>query len=456
MANISAIKLPNNTTYTLVDNTSGYTKNTGTITQVKTTAGTHSVINVTSGAANFNVPTKTSHLTNDSGFITSVPVTSVNTKTGAVSLTYSDVNAAAASHKHGYINSDGTLTSTSYIGNGDSIVIIDSSDSGKIANTYITFDGSTTTTALTPKGTWETFLKSYTETDPIFTASAAHGISSSDITNWNSKTSNTGTVTSVGLTNATNGGLTISGSPITESGSITVGHSNVLTSAQTTQAVYPIKIDKNGHISAYGTAVTIPTVPTNVSAFTNDAGYITSYTETDPIFTSSVAYGISSSDITNWNGKQAALVSGTNIKTINNTSLLGSGNITIEDASDIKLYYESGDSITYGEYESGLVITGFVTSSKKEDHYTIPLAKPCTASTVTITNFGLICRQNNNYVHGTGATTYKTPSYTATLTGQDSDGAYTSIKVVCTWSNTTNVVNNAPIAANIRGVFTFS
>ncbi len=29
----------------------------------------------------------------------------------------------------------------------------------------------------------------------------------------------------------------------------------------------------------------IPTVPTNVSAFTNDAGYITSYTETDPQFT---------------------------------------------------------------------------------------------------------------------------------------------------------------------------
>ena len=30
---------------------------------------------------------------------------------------------------------------------------------------------------------------------------------------------------------------------------------------------------------------TIPTVPTVVSAFTNDAGYITGYTETDPVFT---------------------------------------------------------------------------------------------------------------------------------------------------------------------------
>ena len=67
-----------------------------------------------------------------------------------------------------------------------------------------------------------------------------------------------GTVTSVGVSNDTNGGLTVSGSPITSSGTITVGHTNVLDSAQTTQAVYPIKIDKNGHISAYGSAVTIP------------------------------------------------------------------------------------------------------------------------------------------------------------------------------------------------------
>jgi hypothetical protein len=39
-----------------------------------------------------------------------------------------------------------------------------------------------------------------------------------------------------------------------------------------------------------------------VSAFTNDAGYITGYTETDPVFSASAASGISSSDITSWNG----------------------------------------------------------------------------------------------------------------------------------------------------------
>lgn len=82
-----------------------------------------------------------------------------------------------------------------------------------------------------------------------------------------------GTVTSVGVSNATNGGLTVSGSPVTSSGTITIGHSNVLSSAQTTQAVYPIKIDKNGHISGYGSAVTIPTVPSNiVNTITTTAG----------------------------------------------------------------------------------------------------------------------------------------------------------------------------------------
>lgn len=46
------------------------------------------------------IPTATSDLTNDSGFITSTgaPVQSVNSKTGAVSLTYSDVSAAPTSH----------------------------------------------------------------------------------------------------------------------------------------------------------------------------------------------------------------------------------------------------------------------------------------------------------------------------------------------------------------------
>ena len=87
------------------------------------------------------------------------------------------------------------------------------------------------------------------ETDPVFTASAAYGITSSDISTWNSKS------------------------------------------------------DFSGSYNDLTNKPTIPTVPTNVSAFTNDAGYLTSYTETDPVFIASAAYSITSSDISAWNGK---------------------------------------------------------------------------------------------------------------------------------------------------------
>ena len=53
------------------------------------------------------IPTKTSQLDNDSGFITSAPVTSVNTKTGAVTLSASDVGAQHTITVNGIIKGDG-------------------------------------------------------------------------------------------------------------------------------------------------------------------------------------------------------------------------------------------------------------------------------------------------------------------------------------------------------------
>ena len=62
--------------------------------------------------------------------------------------------------------------------------------------------------------------------------------------------------------------------------------------------------EKLGGVAAseYAKKTDVPTVPTNVSAFTNDAGYLTSYTETDPTVPSHVK-GITTGDITNWNAK---------------------------------------------------------------------------------------------------------------------------------------------------------
>ena len=128
---------------------------------------------------------------------------------------------------------------------------------------------------------------------------------------------------------------------------------------------------------------TIPTVPTNVSAFTNDAGYTTNTGTITGITMNGASKGtsgvvdlgtvitdisgkqdvidssnkldadlvddttstnkfVTASDKSTWSGKQDALVSGTNIKTINNESILGSGNITIQGGGSS---YTAGDNI---------------------------------------------------------------------------------------------------------------
>ena len=76
---------------------------------------------------------------------------------GGVSAATAGTDYAAASHSHGNITSGGDITAAApTIASGDQLVINDNSAS-KITNGP-TFDGSTTTKALTPKGTWETFL----------------------------------------------------------------------------------------------------------------------------------------------------------------------------------------------------------------------------------------------------------------------------------------------------------
>lgn len=73
----------------------------------------------------------------------------------------------------------------------------------------------------------------------------------------------TGTVSSIDIEGIA--GISASGGPITSSGIITVAHTNSVI-ANTTQAVYPIAIDGQGHISSYGAAKTIPNVIDNLTS----------------------------------------------------------------------------------------------------------------------------------------------------------------------------------------------
>ena len=172
----------------------------------------------------------------------------------------------------------------------------------KIQNGVITL-GSNTITPLT----------SFTETDPIFSASAAAGISSSDITNWNSKTSNTGTVTGVkinGTTKNPTSGVVDLGTVLTsytetdptvpswakQSSKPTYTAAEVgalpdttvipsapgtlnttATTAQNTAASEAlsgsITLHKVAKTGTYSDLIGTPTIPTKVSDLTNDSGF---------------------------------------------------------------------------------------------------------------------------------------------------------------------------------------
>ena len=107
---------------------------------------------------------------------------------------------ASGSHTHGNITNGGALqTNDVAIASGDKIVITDASNSGKVARSPITFDASTTTTALTPKGTFEAFAKAADITTAIDGLDAA--VTSSDGTNVQVKvTEADGKITSVNIT----------------------------------------------------------------------------------------------------------------------------------------------------------------------------------------------------------------------------------------------------------------
>ena len=121
------------------------------------------------------------------------------------------------------------------------------------------------------------------------------------------------------------------------------------------------KVYVNGRDVTDG-SVAYVVVPTKTSELENNSGFIT--TETDPTVPYYVKQ-ISLSDISRWNSKQNQLISGSNIKTINNNSILGSGNLEIEGNT-----YTAGNGISISNSN---VITNLITSyNSLSDKPTIP------------------------------------------------------------------------------------
>lgn len=139
-------------------------------------------------------------------------------------------------------------------------------------------------------------------------------------------TGNTGTVTSVAATAGT--GISVSGSPITTSGTLTITNS---APDQTVVLTAGTGISTSGTYPNFTITNTSPSSGGTVTSVTGTAPIVSSGGNTPAISmaaaTTSVNGYLTSTDWTTFNGKQAALVSGTNIKTVNGTTLLGSGDV---------------------------------------------------------------------------------------------------------------------------------
>ena len=133
-----------------------------------------------------------------------------------------------------------------------------------------------------------------------------------------------------------------SGTGISVSGT-TINHSNSVT-AQTTQAVYPIKIDAQGHISAYGSAVTIPDISgkvdkINITAQNTQALYPIKINAQGQI----TAYGSAVTSMTPSSHSHGNI---TNAGDITATATIASGDrLVINDESASKV---TNSSITFG------------------------------------------------------------------------------------------------------------
>lgn len=255
-------------------------------------------------------------------------------------------------------------------------------------------------------------------------------------------TANTGTVTSVGISNATNGGLSISGSPITSSGTISVGHSNVLSSAQTTQAVYPIKIDKNGHISAYGSAVTIPTIPSNNVTGSGSTDYLARWSGTNTLSSTSLSistsynsssdeYGtiklyVGSTGQINWKG-QLVFYEGNSSKTVTITppTLTASRTITLPDKTGTIALTSDLPTVPTNIVNTITTTAGThtaITSQKGNVSFNVPTkTSHLTNDSGFITSAGVTSITTTAGAHtvitsSTGAVSFKVPTKTSHLT----------------------------------------
>jgi hypothetical protein len=123
-----------------------------------------------------------------------------------------------------------------------------------------------------------------------------------------------------------------------------------------------------------------------------------------PIASTTLSGLLTSTDWTTFNSKQATLVSGTNIKTVNGTSLLGSGNVVISGGTGLT----SLNALTAGTQLFAVASTGtdFTITSVTDTHtFAIPTASASARGLLTSASFTTFTNKQDALVSGTNIKT---------------------------------------------------
>lgn len=176
----------------------------------------------------------------------------------------------------GVINISATGNPLQYITGAGALATLNTGAVPESGNLYFTNTRSRSAISVSGSLSYDsgTGIISYTtpsETDPVFTASAAFGISSTNISNWN---------TAYGWGNHASAGY--------------------LTSSLAATTYQPLDADLTAIAGLTGTSGLLKKTAANTWSLDTNT-YLTSFTETDPIFVASAAYGITNTNISNWN-----------------------------------------------------------------------------------------------------------------------------------------------------------
>lgn len=184
-----------------------------------------------------------------------------------------------------------------------------------IGSTSMDLSNYVTTTQLNQ--TLQSYLQ--TETDPVFNASPAKNITSQDITNWNNKSTFSGSYND------------LTDKPTIPDAQIQSDWNQSDNTAKdyikNKPSIPDAQVQANWNESDTTSKAYIqnkPTIPSKTSDLQNDSGFLT--TESDPVFSASPAAGITQVAINSWNGKADNMTVVTSAATTYTIASLTGGN----------------------------------------------------------------------------------------------------------------------------------